>query len=199
MASREPGTPQADAVQAQREVEVTWWPLRVAVLMGTVLVLALAGCGEEDEDARREGLGVELGGVTYNFRISRQINPNIPPGDAYYKGPRLPPGEVLFGVFLEACNDDDDPRRSLPVERFQLEDSQGNEYEPLEPREGNPFAYRAEMLAEDCIPETDSVAARGPGAVLLFKLPLAALQNRPVELVLAPEDAVSEERLELDL
>ena len=47
------------------------------------------------------------------------------------------------------------------------------------------FAYHAgELLPDECIPEAGSVAQLGPsaGSMLLFRLPLANTEYRPLEL-----------------
>jgi hypothetical protein len=64
-------------------------------------------------------------------------------------------------------------------------DNQGNEFEPEELPEENHFAYHArELLPDECIPEAGSVAQLGPtaGSMLLFRLPLANTEYRPLEL-----------------
>jgi hypothetical protein len=49
----------------------------------------------------------------------------------------------------------------------------------------NVFAYRARPLEKgDCIPASGSAASTAPtsGALLVFRLPVAATENRPLEL-----------------
>ena len=80
-------------------------------------------------------------------------------------------------------------------------DTQGNEYEPLEIEEDNVFQYHAEpsWSPATCIPAAGSIAQQGPtgGAMLPFEFPLAAGENRPLELEIR---AGGEEGLvELDL
>src|ERR671915_265645 len=66
--------------------------MRRLTLAACVLALAaplgLAACGEEhpgvDEPAR-EGLALELDGITYNVFITRQLNPRVPPDGAFVK------------------------------------------------------------------------------------------------------------------
>ncbi len=157
-----------------------------ACVLAVAAPLGLAACGEEhpgvDEPAR-EGLALELDGVTYNVFITRQLNIKVPPDDAYFDGPEPEPGETLYGVFIQVCNNSDEPRET--VSEFVVKDNQDNEFEPEELPEDNAFAYSARTLNPDeCIPEAGSVAQLGPsaGSMLLFQLPLDATENRPLEL-----------------
>jgi hypothetical protein len=163
---------------------------RATTAAACVLALAapvvLSACGDEEpgvDEPAREGLALELGGVEYNVFITRQLNPSIPPDNAYYAGPGAPRGETLYGIFIQVCNNSDEAHDTATT--FIVTDNQGNEFEPEELPEENPFAYAPRRLEpEECIPEIGSVAALGPGAgsMLLFQLPLDTTENRPLEL-----------------
>jgi uncharacterized lipoprotein YehR (DUF1307 family) len=63
-------------------------PKRTAAACVLVLAASLAACGTKDEEQgveepAREGLALPLGGVEYNVFITRQLNPKIPPDDAF--------------------------------------------------------------------------------------------------------------------
>jgi hypothetical protein len=113
--------------------------------------------------------------------------------------------ETLFGVFVQVCNDTTNgaptPAREPRVQTgtdvagktvsqqiagdFSIEDSQGGHYEPLVLPTTNVFAYRAQPLAKGkCIPQKGSAAFNGPtgGALLVFRIPVSATENRPLEL-----------------
>ena len=147
--------------------------------------LALAACGEEhpgvDEPAR-EGLALELDGIDYNVFITRQLNPRVPPDQAYVTD-EPPAGETLYGVFIQVCNNSDEPRQT--VSEFVVLDNQDNRFEPEDLPSDNAFAYSPRTLnPQECIPEAGSVAQLGPtaGSMLLFQLPLQTTENRPLEL-----------------
>jgi hypothetical protein len=168
--------------------------LRRLTLAACVLVaaapLGLAACGEDEpgvDEPAREGLALELDGVTYNVFITRQLNPRVAPDWAYVTE-EPPPGETLYGVFIQACNHSDEPHET--VENFVVKDNQENEFEPEELPVDNAFAYSPRTLEPDeCIPEAGSVAQLGPtaGSMLLFQFSLETTENRPLELVMEGE------------
>ena len=170
-------------------------PRRLTMLLClAVLAAGAAACGNAEEEPgvehpAREGLALELDGVEYNVFITRQLNPRIPPDDAYVEeGTEADQGETLYGVFLQACNSSKEPRET--VEEFKIVDNQGNEFEPEELPEDNQFAYHpGELLPQECIPKDGSVAQLGPtaGSMLLFRLPLENTEYRPLELELEGE------------
>ena len=155
---------------------------------------SLSGCFLEEEkeegEALREGLAVKVDGIEYTVFITRELNPSLPDDKGYWQGEEAKPGFALYGVFIEACNrsDDDDDLADDTYEAtddFTVEDTQGNEYEPLEVDEENVFHYHAGPLEPGtCIPETGSLAQQGPtgGAMVPFLFPLEAGENRPLEL-----------------
>jgi hypothetical protein len=162
---------------------------RLVMLLGlAALVGGAAACGNADEhpgidEPAREGLAVELDGVDYNVFITRQLNPRIPPDDAYFDGPDAERGETLYGVFIQVCNRSKETQQT--VEEFKIVDAQGNEFEPESLPEDNKFAYHpGELLPAECIPEVGSVAQLGPsaGSMILFRLPLENTEYRPLEL-----------------
>ena len=175
----------------------------------------LSGCflkpDHEEGEALREGLDVRVGGIDYTVYITRELNLKLPDDRGYWAGEEAPPGFSHYGVFLQACNrshdDDDLPDETYePTGHFKVVDTQGNEYEPHEPEKDNVFQYRPEPLAPgECIPATGSLAQQGPtaGAMLLFEFPLAAGENRPLELEILGDELVPGEpdvgRVELDL
>jgi hypothetical protein len=168
--------------------------LRRLTLAACVLVVAaplgLAACGEDEpgvDEPAREGLALELDGVTYNVFITRQLNPRVAP-DGAYVAEEPPPGETLYGVFIQACNHSDEPHET--VDSFVVKDNQENEFEPEELPPDNAFAYSPRTLEPDeCIPEAGSVAQLGPtaGSMLLFQFSLATTENRPLELEMEAE------------
>jgi hypothetical protein len=170
-------------------------PRRLTMLLclAALAVVAVA-CGEADveqgvEEPAREGLALELGGVDYNVFITRQLNTREPPDNAYVEeGDEPEPDETFYGVFIQVCNHSDETHET--VDEFKIVDNQGNEFEPEELPEDNHFAYHAgELLPDQCIPESGSVAQLGPtaGSMLLFKLPLENTEYRPLELEIEGE------------
>jgi hypothetical protein len=152
-----------------------------ACLLAVAAPLGLAACGDEhpgvDEPAR-EGLALELDGVTYNVFITRQLNPRVPPDGAYVTD-EAPPGSALYGIFIQVCNHTDEAHET--VSEFVVKDNQENEFEPEElPADNHP---------DECIPEAGSVAQLGPsaGSMLLFEFPLETTENRPLELEMEGE------------
>jgi hypothetical protein len=165
-------------------------PRRLVMLLCLALLAAVGGaCGEADveqgvEEPAREGIAVPLDGVDYNVFITRQLNTKVPPDNAYVDAEtEQGPDETLYGVFIQVCNNTDETHTT--ADSFKIVDNQGNEFEPEELPEDNAFAYHAsELLPDECIPESGSVAQLGPtaGSMLLFRLPLANTEYRPLEL-----------------
>jgi hypothetical protein len=172
-----------------------------ACLVG--LAAGAAACGEDEpgvDEPAREGLALELGGVDYNVFITRQLNPAIPPDDAYYDGPEPAASETLYGVFIQVCNNSGEVRET--AETFLVVDNQGNEFEPEELPLDNQFAYSPDELdPEECIPRSGSVAQLGPtaGSMLLFQLPLDTTENRPLELEIENPSAGEPKALTFEL
>jgi hypothetical protein len=173
-----------------------------AALLLAVLSLAACGAPEEHvEEPLREGLNIPLAGLTYNVFITRQLNLRDPEDRDYYRGPEAPPNKAHYAIFLQACNDGDGPAEA--AREFKILDSQGAEFSPLPLEKDNIFAYRPISLPpQECIPNRLSTAAQAPagGAVLMFLLPLAATENRPLELEIEPPSGRGEPaRVELDI
>jgi hypothetical protein len=175
----------------------------IAAAGTAVLALTgLAACGNADEhpgveEPAREGLAIPVDGVDYNVFITRQLNPEIQPDVSYYEG-EASEGNTLYGVFVQVCNNGDEPAE--PIDEFHIRDNQGTEIEQLELPEENVFAYRAtELQPGECIPEDGSINQLGPtaGALLVFEMPLETTENRPLELEI--EGAEETKAVELDL
>jgi hypothetical protein len=174
-----------------------------------VSLVAFTGCkNTRENDAGREGRPEKIGHVEYNVFITRELNLKDVEDRGYYQGPEAPPGFALYGVFLQACN----PQTGAsgvhwtPSSNFQIEDAQGGRYRPLPMPASNMWAYKPVPLKnQNCIPQKGSLTASGPtsGALLIFRLPLQALENRPLDLrITAPPNASGQRQsklIELDI
>jgi hypothetical protein len=127
--------------------------------------------------------------LTYQVQISRILNPASNEDQAYLRG--LPAGEaepatdeVWFGIFMRVENESDQPLEA--AEEFRIHDTQENEFEPLElDPEDNVFVYEPGPVEPgELIPPLNSPASDNTikGALLLFKMKVESLGNRPLEL-----------------
>jgi hypothetical protein len=175
-------------------------PRAALCVLALLPALALAACGKQHSkgEALREGLDAKVNDVVYTVYITRELNVRDVEDRAYFSGPEAPPGSALYGVFLQACNQADSFRPA--VSDFRVVDGQGGVFKPQQLPAQNLFAYRPRNLQPGgCIPAKGSIpadAATG-GAMLLFKLPLRATENRPLELEL--EGQGDRARVELDI
>ncbi|HEX8104928.1 MAG TPA: hypothetical protein VF533_20070 [Solirubrobacteraceae bacterium] len=160
------------------------------VLMA-LAALATAGCGNKEDVhtlGETEGVYVDVADLTYQIQMSRILNPHDVEDKDYLKG--LPPGteepgrgEAWFGVFLRVSN----PTRETlkTASSFRIIDTLENEFEPVPIDVGsNPFAYQSAPLRPESIyPDPNSAAGTGviQGNLILFKVSLSSLQNRPLE------------------
>ncbi len=149
---------------------------------------------------------LNVGPLIYEVQLSRQLNPYDTEDAAYLKGltpaeRRLGPGEEWFGVFLQVYNESSAPHPAAT--QVTIADSQENVYSPIVPSSENEFAYRGGLLYPKArIPAADTVAADGPtqGALLLFKIKVVSLDNRPLELkIVDPLDPSQTAQAELDV
>lgn len=187
----------------------------IALLAAASAAFAVAGCGNKHDEilvAETEGIYVDIGEVKYQVQMSRQLNVDNIEDQQYLKGVKaieadLEEGEVWFGVWVRAENESDTPHPK--VEEFEIRDTLGEEFEPLELGAENAYAWSnqpsmvpPEKIGGGIIPAYDTAASESTiqGALLLFKLPAAALENRPLELEFpSPEDPSVVGKITLDV
>jgi hypothetical protein len=161
--------------------------------------LALAACVEEEHGVV-EGEWLEVGELEYNVVLTRFLNPALRDDGVYLADqPDLPPDERYLGVFIQAENDSDELR--TPARNMYIEDARDNRFDPLGSE--SPFALTLEPLEPgESLPRPSSVAATGPvqGGMLLFQIPLEAIENQPL-LLKVPEGPRDEDPryIELDI
>jgi len=165
------------------------------VLVAALVAVAASGCGKsagtaQSQSAETEGLYLDVNGLKYQIEMSRYINPDDVEDREYLVG--LPEGseepaadETWFGVWVRVENTSEE--ETLPAaNRWEIHDTQENVYRPIpiDP-ETNPFVYEpVDVPPKTVLPLTTSAAGQGPiqGSLLLFKLTIDSLQNRPLEL-----------------
>ena len=131
---------------------------------------------------------LNVGPLIYEVQLSRELNPYDTEDAAYLKGLTpaqrlLRPGEEWFGVFMQVYNETSTPH--LVSTNLTISDTQENVYTPIVPGPTNEFAYRGGLLgSKERLPALNTVAANGPtqGALLLYKIKIVSLDNRPLEL-----------------
>jgi hypothetical protein len=172
--------------------------LRKLLLVGAALlaVLAVGACGDSHTRVTTgtyAGVGganapyLNVGPLVYQVQISRQLNPSDTEDSAYLEGLtpaqlKLTPGQEWFAVFLQVYNHTS--REQTAATNLTVTDTQGNTYSPIVPGPTNPFAYRAGPVPADSqLPVPQSVPSFGPtqGALVLYKIQVASLDNRPFE------------------
>jgi len=181
--------------------------LAIAVLF-VLLAGGLAACGNRQAtrtQADTEGPYLDVGALKYQVQVSRQLNPGDIEDQIYLRGVapqdrRLRPDETWFGVFVRAVNEGDRPEQAAGS--FEIADTQGKRFAPVA-ISANPFAYQpARVPPGGTLPAFGSTADLSPigGSLVLFKLTLTALGNRPLELrIRSGQGAAREGTVELDV
>lgn len=187
-------------------------PLLAAVLLAA---LALGACGESHTKvstgtyAGESGANapyLNLGPLIYQVQLSRELNPANSEDAGYLQGVpyaegRLLPGQEWFGVFLQVYNNTEQAHPAS--ELISISDTEGNVYHPIQVLPTNHYIYRAGVVpAKSVLPKADTTASFGPtqGALLLFKIKVESLNNRPLELKIAkPEGLLGSVSAELDV
>lgn len=181
--------------------------------VATVLALAafvvpvLSGCTRHHQLPEPEGQSVKVNGLSYTVFITRELNLRDPEDHDYYQGPEAPPGFNYYGVFIQVCNDVNHTHggASIPVNNFRIIDTQGDQFTPTRLPATNVFAYRPRPLsAKQCLPTPGSAPAAGVigGSLLLFRIPVKAIENRPMDLEINPQGPApvpDTQRIELDI
>ena len=186
-----------------------------AVAAAIIAATALAACGDAHTkvttgtyagESGQNAPYLNVGPLTYEVQLSRELNPANSEDSAYLEGltpaeQRLERGEEWFGVFLQVFNES-----SVPVtasSAVTITDTQGNLYTRYEPPPSNLYAYRGGPVpAKGMLPEPDTTAAFGPtqGALLLYKIKVVSLDNRPLELKIRnPYNLAESASAELDV
>jgi hypothetical protein len=172
--------------------------------LAVLAVFGLSACGDSHTkvtsgtyagEAGKAAPYLNVGPLLYEVQISRQLNPFNHEDATYLQGvsageAKLEPGEEWFGVFVQVYNISNDPH--LDANDFTITDTQDNTYTPLALGGANAYAYRQGIVgSKNQIPKLGTVADDfGPqGALLLYKIQTASLENRPLELKITnPED-----------
>jgi hypothetical protein len=149
---------------------------------------------------------LDVGSLVYEVQLSRQLNPSDTEDANYLQGlsasqRSLAPGQEWFGVFVQVYNHNS--AGATAASSMTVTDTQGNSYTPLPPSPTSGYAYRGGLVAPDGqLPIANSSASFGPtqGALLLYKIQLVSLDNRPLKIKIAnPSDPAEVASAELDV
>ena len=176
-----------------------------AALLALALALSLpaAGCGDEEPKVSgAEGEFVEVGEADYQVQLTRLLNPQQRPDDAYLRGQApLQRDEAYLGVFLRIENDGDSSYK--PPRDLKVVDTRGNEYLPLDTTQsGFGLDFGEEIPPSGVAPPPNSPAQFGPtsGALLLFRMTEESVtDNLPLELQVPAEGAEEPSTITLDV
>ena len=183
--------------------------------LAVVAALALGGCGDSHTKvstgtyAGESGASapyLDVGPLIYEVQLSRELNPFSAADAPYLQGltpaqRKLETGQEWFGVFIQVYNNSSIPH--LAANSITISDTQSNLYEPVVPEASNQFAYRGGLVAaKGVLPAPGTIAANGStqGALLLYKIHVVSLDNRPLEVkIVDPLNSSITANAELDV
>ena len=167
----------------------------------TIVVSIQIACGasSDEKGILKEGEPVQLGDLQYNVLFSRFLNPDDTEDRDYLLGQAPPRSDQLYlGVFMQVLNKSKSAGTPI-APAMTITDTQDNTYYPLPSR--SPYALRlgARVAPEDQAPALDSTAQEGPigGSMVLFVIPEAATENRPLELVIPGQGGSAQVQLDI--
>ena len=103
-------------------------PLLVLALIG--LAGVASGCGDEETTEAHEGEPLELGDLSYNIQITRELNRFSTEDAAYLQGaPRLRRGQEYLGVFMQVTNQGDEA--AVVPDPIRIVDTRGTTYDQV--------------------------------------------------------------------
>jgi hypothetical protein len=185
--------------------------------LAVLAALALGACGDSHTKvtggtyAGESGANapyLNVGPLIYEVQLSRELNAFNNEDAGYLQGlapsqSKIEAGKEWFGVFLQVYNNSNTPEPSASARSMAITDTQGLLYRPTIPASTNPFAYTATYVpAKGRLPELNTIAASGPtqGLLLLYKIKLISLDNRPLKLhIVDPLDHSQTATAELDV
>lgn len=188
-------------------------PAAVAAALLTAVALSACGNASKPETtgtyAGEGGVGapyLSVGSLVYQVQMSRALNAYDTEDKAYLEGvpaseSKLKPGEEWFGVFVKVYNETGAPHPDAT--EMTVSDAEGIVYHPIVVKTTNLYAYRPGIVsAKGEIPLPSSTAYSGPisGALLLYKIKLESLDNRPLKIhVVSPTNPTETASAELDV
>jgi len=185
------------------------------VLPALLAVLAVSGCGDSHTrvttgtyagESGKNAPYLNVGPLIYEVQLSRELNPANTEDASYLQGltpeqRKLEPGQEWFAVFMQVYNNTSQAHPAS--DSLTITDTQDNSYTPIVPDETNPFAYRPiDVPAKGQMPTPGTIADDDPaqGSVLLYKIEIVSLDNRPLELkIVDPENPTATASAELDV
>jgi hypothetical protein len=183
--------------------------------LAVLAVLALGACGDSHTrvttgtyagESGKNAPYLNVGPLVYEVQLSRELNPYNSEDAPYLVGlsaaqRKLQPGEEWFGVFMQVYNQTS--QAHTLATNLTITDTEGNTYHPLSIGQTNSFAYRDETVApKGQVPAPGSVADSGPtqGAMLLYKIKVSSLSNRPLVLkIVDPANSTQTASANLDV
>lgn len=159
--------------------------LALAVVLAVAAVGA-GGCGYSPGKTGEEGTPIDLGSMQFNVQLTRFLNPSDSEDKQYLAGQKLPPpsDKAYLAVFMTMKNQGGSPTTVPTTAQMTVTDTTGAAYQSIP--SSTPFAapLGTPLAAGGEIPAPDSPAASGPaqGSVVLFLVPQAITENRPLEL-----------------
>jgi len=176
--------------------------------LAAVAALVVAGCGSDEgpqTSGNTEGVYIDVGDLKYQVQISRILNPADIEDQGYLRGisQGVEPAddEVWFAIFMRVQNETGKPL--IPADTFTMVDTAGDEYTALNLDDKiNVFAYKPLPIpAGGLVPQLSSAPSDNTiqGSLLLFKVKVSALSNRPVELRVSSSRGGPTGRISLDI
>jgi hypothetical protein len=189
---------------------------KLPLVLGALLAaLLLAACGDSHTkvstgtyagEGGKNAPYLNVGPLVYEVQLSRELNPYNTEDAAYLEGltpaeRKLEPGQEWFAVFVQVYNNTN--QELADASDFTITDTQENVYTPLTPGPSNEFAYRpGPVPPKNQIPTPGTVddSFGTQGALLLYKIQIVSLDNRPLILKIAdPENPSESASAELDV
>jgi hypothetical protein len=187
----------------------------LGLALAALAALALGACGESHTrvttgtyagSSGKNAPYLNVGSLIYEVQLSRQLNPWNTEDASYLEGlpaaeRELHAGEEWFGVFMQVYNNTNVAHPIATGPNITISDTQDNVYHPIIPP--NPFGMRpVDVPAKNQVPADNTVAEDGPtqGAVLLYRIKVESLDNRPLTLhIVDPLDSSQTASAELDV
>jgi hypothetical protein len=184
-------------------------------VLAVLAVLGVSACGDSHTkvttgtyagEAGKAAPYLNVGQLLYQVQVSRQLNPANSEDASYLQGlsaseRKLEPGQEWFAMFILVLNNTN--QAHIDANSFTITDTQNNTYIPLALGEANQYAYRPGTVpAKGQVPKLGTVPADfGPqGALLLFKIQVVSLDNRPMEVKITnPENPAESASAVLDV